>query len=91
MAAIGFCTNLVIYIASRMVEVVVPYTTVDADGTKWYHGDGAVRGHSYQYLIQEYDLELLAGVGWCLLVVGVAVFVLEKTAWKRFPEEGDLS
>ena len=50
-----------------------------------------MRGHSYQYLIQEYDLELLAGVGWCLLVVGVAVFVLEKTAWKRFPEEGDLS
>ena len=94
MAAIGFCTNLVIYIASRMVEVVVPYTTVDADGTKWYHWDGAVRGHSYQYLIQEYDLELLAGVGWCLLVVGLGAVIWGQGGvramfcrWQRWIEE----
>ena len=94
MAAIGFCTNLVIYIASRMVEAVVPYTTVDADGTKWYHWDGAVRGHSYQYFIQEYDLELLAGVGWCLLVVGLAAVIWGQGGvramfcrWQRWIEE----
>lgn len=75
MAVAGFGTNLIIYIVSRLVEVVVPYTTVDADGTKWYHWDGAVRGRSYQYFIQEYDLELLAAVGWCLLAVGLAAVI----------------
>ena len=94
MAAAGLCTNLIIYIASRMVEVVVPYTTVEADGTKWYHWDGAVRGHSYLHFIQEYDLELLAAAGWCLLAVGLIAVIWGQGGvramfcqWRRWIEE----
>ena len=81
--AFGALSNFLIYLVSRMVEVDIPYVTYAADGTKWHHLPG-YPGHSYWYFIQEYSLELLAVAGWCLLVVGLAAFFLEKPVKKRF-------
>jgi len=66
----GLLGNFVIYILSRMIEVVVPYITYE-DGKKWYTWNGAVTGRSYWYFIQQYDLEFLTVLFWGLFIGGM--------------------
>lgn len=73
--AFGLFGNFVIYILSRIIEVVVPYITYE-NGQKWYTWNGAVTGRSYWYFIQQYDLEFLSVLFWGLFLVGlIYVFV----------------
>lgn len=74
LAAAGLLGNLVIYILSRAVEVMVPYITYN-QGVTWYNWDSNHTGHSWKYFIQTYDLELLTALC-CLLLVGGAVLFL---------------
>lgn len=55
---IGLMGNFVVYVLSRFVEVMVPYTTYE-NGRKMHHYRSDITGHNYKYFVQEYDLELL--------------------------------
>lgn len=75
LAAFGLVGNLVIYIISRFVEVMIPRITYE-NGEKWYHWSSEIKGRSYQYFIQEYNLEFLVMLFWLLVIGGlVAAFV----------------
>lgn len=73
-AAFGLLGNFVIYVLSRMIEVVVPYITYE-NGKKWYTWNGAVTGRSYWYFIQEYDLLFLTVLFWLLFLGGMLYFL----------------
>lgn len=74
LAAAGLLGNLVIYILSRAVEVMVPYITYD-QGVTWYNWDSTRTGHSWKYFIQAYDLEPLTALLCLLLAGGVLLFL----------------
>lgn len=74
LAAAGLLGNLVIYILSRAVEVMVPVITYE-NGDKWYHWSSERMGHSWKFFIQTYDLELLTAL-FCLLLAGGVILFL---------------
>ena len=77
LAAAGLLGNLVIYILSRAVAVMVPHISYQG-GEKWYTWRSDLTGHSWKYFIQAYDLELLTAL-FCLLLAGGIVLFL--TFW----------
>jgi DNA-binding XRE family transcriptional regulator len=71
----GLMGNFVVYVLSRFALVMIPRITYE-NGQKMYHWRSDLTGHSYQYFIQEYDLEVLVIIFWILFVFGlIAVFV----------------
>lgn len=75
LAAVGLLGNLVIYILSRAVAVMVPVITYE-QGVTWYNWSSDHTGHSWKYFIQTYDLELLTALFCLLLVGGAALFLV---------------
>ena len=79
MAMLGFCGNVIIYIASRFVEVMIPRKVWSTDRSTWqYWWNSNVTGHSWKYFVQKYDLEWLVAVLTVLLIVGVVLLVRER-------------
>lgn len=74
LAAAGLLGNLVIYILSRAVEVMVPMVTRQ-DGITMYTWRSNLTGHSWRYFIQTYDLELLTALFFLLSAGGVILFL----------------
>lgn len=74
LAAAGLLGNLVIYILSRAVAVMVPTITYE-QGITWYNWDSNHTGHSWRYFIQSYDLEALTALFFLLLAGGVILFL----------------
>ena len=66
----GLFGNFVIYILSRFVKVMVPRTIYE-NGKKMYQWSGEFKQISYKYFIQEYNLEFLTVLFWCLFLVGI--------------------
>lgn len=81
-SACGLFGNFIIYLLSRFIEVMVPHVTYK-NGQKWYHWSTDLTGHSYQFFIQEYDLELLAGLFWILLIGGLFYVGLTSRRGKK--------
>lgn len=72
MAMMGFWGNVIIYIASRFVEVMIPRKVWSTDRSTWqYRWNSNVTGHSWKYFVQKYDLEWLVAALTVLLIVGV--------------------
>lgn len=69
-SAFGLLGNFVIYILSRFVKVMVPRTIYE-NGEKTYQWSGEFKQISYKYFIQEYNLEFLTVLFWCLFLVGI--------------------
>lgn len=44
-SVIGLLGNFAIYVFSRMIEVMVPRISYDAEGTKWYNWSADIKGH----------------------------------------------
>ena len=79
MAMMGFWGNVIIYIASRFVEVMIPHKVWSTDRSTWqYRWDSNVTGHSWKYFVQKYDLEWLVAALTMLLIVGVVLLVRER-------------
>lgn len=79
MAMLGFWGNVIIYIASRFVEVMIPRKVWSTDRSTWqYWWNSNVTGHSWKYFVQKYDLEWLVAVLTVLLIVGVVLLVRER-------------
>lgn len=79
MAMLGFWGNVIIYIASRFVEVMIPHKVWSTDRSTWqYRWDSNVTGHSWKYFVQKYDLEWLVAALTVLLIVGVVLLVRER-------------
>ena len=75
LAGFGLLCNLVIYVLSRFIEVMVPHVT-HVDGETWYTYSSGITARSYKYFIKEYNMELLAALFWLLTVIGlVMIFV----------------
>ena len=74
LAAAGLLGNLVIYILSRAVAVMVPVITYE-QGVTWYNWSSNHTGHSWKFFIQTYDLELLTALFCLLLAGGVLLFL----------------
>ena len=74
LAAAGLLGNLVIYILSRAVAVMVPVITCE-QGVTWYNWSSDHTGHSWKYFIQTYDLELLTALFFLLMAVGILLFL----------------
>ena len=72
--AAGLLGNLVIYILSRAVAVMVPVITYEP-GVTWYNWSSDHTGHSWKYFIQTYDLELLTALFFLLMAVGILLFL----------------
>lgn len=77
-AAAGALGNLAIYIASRFVEVMVPWITYDEAGQAWYHWNAGHVGRSYKYFVQEYHLEGLAVLLWSLTAAGLLLAFINR-------------
>ena len=79
MAMMGFWGNVIIYIASRFVEVMIPRKVWSTDRSTWqYWWNSNVTGHSWKYFVQKYDLEWLVAALTVLLIVGVVLLVRER-------------
>ena len=79
MAMLSFWGNVIIYIASRFVEVMIPRKVWSTDRSTWqYWWNSNVTGHSWKYFVQKYDLEWLVAVLTVLLIVGVVLLVRER-------------
>lgn len=79
MAMLGFWGNVIIYIASRFVEVMIPHKVWSTDRSTWqYWWNSNVTGHSWKYFVQKYDLEWLVAALTVLLIVGVVLLVRER-------------
>ena len=79
MAMMGFWGNVIIYIASRFVEVMIPRKVWSTDRSTWqYWWNSNVTGHSWKYFVQKYDLEWLVAALTVLLIVGVMLLVRER-------------
>ena len=87
LAAAGLLGNLVIYILSRAVAVMVPVITYE-QGVTWYNWSSDHTGHSWKFFIQTYDLELLTALFCLLLAAGVILFLVSwppvRTKVSRF-------
>ncbi len=78
-ALLGFWGNVIIYIASRFVEVMIPHRVWSSDHSTWqYRWDSNVTGHSWRFFVQEYDLEWIVAALTVLLIVGVVLLVRER-------------
>lgn len=77
-ALFGLAGNFVIYILSRFIEVMVPHITYDDFGNKWYHWSSDLKGYSYQYFIQQFNLEFLIVLFCLLIAVGVFIAFANK-------------
>lgn len=73
LAAAGLLGNFIIYLLSRAIAVMVPRISYDAAGQKWYHWSSEQTGHSLQYFIAEYDLELLVSLLCLLIAAGLVL------------------
>lgn len=71
LAGAGLLGNFVIYLLSRAIAVMVPRISYDAAGQKWYHWSSEQTGHSLQFFIAEYDLELLVSLLCLLMAAGL--------------------
>lgn len=79
MAMLGFWGNVIIYIASRFVEVMIPHKVWSTDHSTWqYRWDSNLTGHSWKYFVQKYDLEWMVAALTVLLIVGVVLLVRER-------------
>ncbi len=76
--------NLVIYILSRFIKVVIPQIKYE-NGQAWYVWSGEFTGHSYKYFIQEYDLEFLTILLWGLFLICL-IYGLANTNKKNHAE-----
>ena len=74
---LGLLGNFILYILSRIIEVMVPHV-IYQNGEKVYHWDSGVVARSYKYFIQQYDLELLAIVFWGLLLAGLVYLLISS-------------
>ncbi len=87
LSAVGVFINFGIYVASRFVDVMIPWITYENDGTKMYHWDSTFVGVSFRYFIEAYQLQFLVLVGVVLLIVGIDLIrggYLTKRCWKKF-------
>ena len=79
MAMMGFWGNVIIYIASRFVEVMIPRKVWSTDRSTWqYWWNSNVTGHSWRFFVQKYDLEWVVAVLTVLLIAGVVLLVRER-------------
>lgn len=77
-AVFGLIGNFVIYVLSRFIEVMIPYITYE-NGQKMYHWTNELKGRSYKYFVQEYDLEFLILLFLAAFILGiVTAFVPEE-------------
>lgn len=84
MAMLGFWGNVIIYIASRFVKVMIPHKVWSTDHSTWqYWWDSNLTGHSWKYFVQNYDLEWMVAALTVLLIVGVALLVREHHKQKN--------
>lgn len=81
-SSIGLLCNLVVYILSRIVEVMIPIINYTESGTKQYTWSSDFKGHSFKFFIREYDLELLITL-FCLLVfAGIIINLIDNVKIK---------
>lgn len=79
MAMLGFWGNVIIYIASRFVEVMIPRKVWSTDHSTWqYWWNSNVTGHSWRFFVQKYDLEWIVAALTILLIVGLVLLIREK-------------
>lgn len=74
---LGLLGNFILYILSRIIEVMVPHITYQNGGII-YEWDSGIVARSYKYFIQQYDLELLAIVFWGLLLAGLVYLLISS-------------
>ena len=75
--ALGLIGNFIIYVLSRFIEVSVPQIIYE-NGKRMYQWSG-ITGHSYQYFIWQYDLELLTILFWGLFFAAL-VYILANSS-----------
>ncbi len=79
MAMLGFWGNVIIYIASRFVEVMIPHRVWSTDHSTWqYRWDSNLTGHSWRFFVQKYDLEWIVAALTVLLIAGLVLLIREK-------------
>lgn len=79
---VGLLGNFIFYVLSRFVEVMIPRITYK-NGQKWYHWTSELTGHSYKYFVQEYNLEVLTVLCWCLFFAGMAYILINNDKIKK--------
>ena len=73
----GLLGNFILYILSRVIEVMVP-RVIFQNGEKIYQYDSGSVARSYKYFIQTYDLEFLAILFWGLLLAGLVYLLISS-------------
>ncbi len=82
-ASVGALGNLVIYILSRCIEVMVP-RKVFHNGQTWQEFSSNYTDHSYRYFVREYDLEFLTALCWGLLLAGLLYMLFSHAKVKAW-------
>lgn len=86
-AALGALGIFILYILSRIIEVMVPHITYE-NGEKLYTWKSDLTGHSYLWFIREYDLELLALLFYGLLLGGLIYGLAHHRKVKALMKKG---
>lgn len=87
-AAFGLFGNLIIYILSRFIKVMIPHPVYDNGKIIFYEYSSEYTGYSYKYFVQEHHMEFLTILFGGLFVAGVIyIFAnsdkMQKTVTKR--------
>ncbi len=74
---VGALGNLVVYILSRCIEVMVP-RTIYHDGKQLQEFASNYTDHSYRWFVREYDLEFLTALCWGLMLAGLICMLFSR-------------
>lgn len=79
---VGALGQSVLYILSRVIEVMVPRVEIQ-NGQKLYTYSTGITARSYRYFIREYNLEGLSAVLWGLMLAGGVILLVRSGVFQR--------
>ncbi len=85
-SAFGLFGNFIFYLLSRFIEVRVPHIIYE-NGKKFYQWSSGLKGHSYKYFIQEYNLELLTALFGVLFLIGLIYVLFSDNNIKKLTDK----
>lgn len=80
---VGSLGNFAIYLASRFIKVLVPRKVLDESGKMLYEWRGDLKGYSYKYFIQNYNLELIVAMLYLVILFSI-IIIIRKRKMRRY-------
>ena len=82
-AALGILGNLILYILSRFIKVMIPYPVYDNGEIIFYEYSSERTDYSYRYFVQEHNMEFLLLLLWGMFLAGMLYTCMKNDNIKK--------